>query len=168
MNIAELNPSVIKCMKPEDRKALHLKTPEETCAAMVVKNEKQLQNQCENYLRLHGIEFLHLSFRAREKCGMPDISFANPNDNGRFYGIELKSVFGKVSEDQKRVMANLEKNGAHVAVVRSLEEFIGVVNNETKIITYRRFCKFCNDMDCEHRKQNGGCNVGKVSRKEQR
>lgn len=142
MNPGEIPDNVLKCMRPEDRKAIGLHTVEEYTEKACVEYERKLQAGCENYLRLHGIEFLHISMRAKEKIGWPDLIWADPNsgdddepysgnfNNGRFCAVELKSATGKVSKDQQRILGNLEKNGARVAVIRSLQDFIKFVNRE--------------------------------------
>jgi len=84
--------------------------------------ERELQRLCEHELTRRGIEFLHLSPRAREKIGLPDLTFPLP-PTGQYCGVELKSATGRVSAEQQATLDRLERNGARVAVVRSLEEF---------------------------------------------
>jgi hypothetical protein len=129
MNPAELNNRIIGMMKPADRKALGLVTQEEVTTKTETKLEKVLQSQCENYLRQHDIEFLHLSYRAREKVGQADLTFCI---RGRYCSVELKSATGKVSMEQVRVMNRLKQNGAKVAVIRTFEEFVAFVKQEQK------------------------------------
>ena len=88
------------------------------------KAEKILQVQCENYLRLNDIEFLHLSSRAREKEGWPDLVFCL---RGIPWAVELKTATGTVSEEQSRVLTNMTHNGWTVRVIRSFMEFRKIV-----------------------------------------
>ena len=90
-------------------------------------HEAALQTACEQWLRFHGIEYLHLSYRAREKRGWCDLTFAV---HGIPYGIELKTATGKVTQDQADCHARLRLNGWTVAVCRSLDEFRNVVKLE--------------------------------------
>ena len=130
MNVAELSPSVIKMMKPEDRKALGVLTLDQVHDKHEAKKERDLQNMCENYLRMQEIEYLHLSCRAREKIGWLDLIWADRYANGRMCAVELKTATGKVSEEQWKVIGKLIKNGARVAVIRSFEEFAEFVNKD--------------------------------------
>ena len=90
------------------------------------KQEKQLQTTCENLLRLRGIEYLHLSFRAREKCGWPDLVFALPQGDDRPgipMAVELKTARGRLSDDQVKVLTRMQANGWCVRIIRSFEDF---------------------------------------------
>jgi len=88
--------------------------------AKPAKLEKDLQRLCEHELTRRGIWFLHLSPKAREKQGTPDLLFALA---GRAVAVELKAVDGKVSEDQVRVMDAMERNGWECVVCRSFDAF---------------------------------------------
>lgn len=96
--------------------------------------ERELQNQCEALLRRNGVEFLHLSFRAREKVGWPDLVFVLPSPipqrAGTPYAIELKSATGELTDDQARVLERMERNGWSVAIVRSYDEFAAIVRKQ--------------------------------------
>lgn len=120
-NAATLPPNVIRCMNPADRKAVGVQPPDEIQVGIDVAAEKVLQRDCENWLRLHGVEALHLSHRAREKSGWPDLTFAI---DGRPYAVELKTATGRLSTDQERVLSRLKANGWQTAVVRSLPGFL--------------------------------------------
>lgn len=125
-----LPPNIVKCMRPEDRKALGVLTVDESRERAANKAERVLQNECEAWLRLNHIEFLHLSHRAREKEGWPDLIFANPYDEGRFYAAELKSSTGECSPEQVKCLAQLRLNGAAVEVIRSTTRFIQFVKGD--------------------------------------
>jgi hypothetical protein len=87
-----------------------------------VGREAELQRACEQWLMQHGIEYLHLSPRAREHRGWPDLTYCLPG--GIACAVELKSANGTVSEDQAACLARMEANGWRVAVIRSLAEFV--------------------------------------------
>lgn len=125
-----LPPNIVKCMKLEDRKALGVLTIEESKGKASDKAERILQSECETWLRLNHIEYLHLSHRAREKEGWPDLIFANPFDEGRCYAAELKSSTGECSPEQVQCLAKLRFNGAAVEVIRSTSRFIAFVKGE--------------------------------------
>ena len=119
--------NISKLMSPADRKELGVLTPVERTAKADDKAEKELQRLCEQELSRRGIEYIHLSFRAREKRGYPDLTFAM---NGTPIAVELKSAIGKLSEDQIRVMQRMEQNGWKTYIVRSFEHFRGILNME--------------------------------------
>ena len=82
--------------------------------------EARLQAACEAWLASQGIEYLHLSPRAREKRGWPDLTFSI---GGRACAVELKSATGQLSQDQAELLARLVSNGWLVKVCRELSEF---------------------------------------------
>jgi hypothetical protein len=88
------------------------------------KAEADLQRLCEQKLGLLGIYFLHLSPRAREKAGHPDLTFAL---NGRPIAVELKSATGRLSKEQIRVLSQMKRNGWEVYVLRSWGPFYGLL-----------------------------------------
>lgn len=94
------------------------------------KQEKELQRLCEQELSRRGIPYLHLSHRAREKAGWPDLVFPS---FGRFFAVELKTKTGKLSKDQKRVMQGLEHHDALCAVVRSHRELVQLLDAEVDV-----------------------------------
>lgn len=96
--------------------------------------ERDLQRLCEQELSRRGIWYQHLSFRAREKAGIPDLIFATYDRNQGCipWAIELKSPTGRLSDAQKATLAQMEGNGWYIAVIRSYEEFRRVVFGEAK------------------------------------
>lgn len=63
------------------------------------------------------------------RAGFPDFIFLHPN---RFYGylaLELKSAKGRQTDHQKEYQQVVEQNGGKYVIVRSLEEFMSVVND---------------------------------------
>ena len=100
--------------------------------------EKELQGQCEARLRRDGIEFLHLSPRAREKKGWPDLTFALRMPTScktcfvhyhepRPVAVELKTATGRISEDQKRTLGRMAGNGWQVRVARDYDTFCAIL-----------------------------------------
>ena len=85
------------------------------------KLEKELQHLCELELSRRGIEHLHLSPRAREKAGWPDLTFVL---DGVPYAVELKTAAGRLSEAQERVLGRMACNGWRCVVVRSIGAFV--------------------------------------------
>ena len=112
-------------MSDADRKACGVCTAAERKAASVARRERALQRDCESYLRRIGIEYLHLSPRAREKIGWPDLVFAV---RGVRWAVELKVPGGRLTDAQARRLEALERNGWHVAVCWSYEEFVNTIN----------------------------------------
>ena len=86
--------------------------------------EKQLQRDCEQLLRWCDVEFLHLSYRAREKRGWPDLTFVL---NGRPMAVELKTRTGKLTLTQIATLERMQANGWHTHVVRGYDEFRALV-----------------------------------------
>ena len=82
--------------------------------------ESELQRQCEHELRRRHIAFLHLSPRAREKVGWPDLTFAV---YGKAVAVELKTPVGKLSPEQEQLHRELAASGWDVRVIRSFEKF---------------------------------------------
>lgn len=95
-----------------------------------VKQEKDLQRLCEQELARRGIPFLHLSVKAREKRGWPDLVF--PHFAGRFMAVELKTKNGKLSRDQIDCLNSLHVAFAMCAVVRSYTDFCGLLDGSMK------------------------------------
>ena len=88
--------------------------------------ESELQQLCENELRRRRIAFLHLSPRAREKEGWPDLVFAI---EGKATAVELKSSDGVLSEAQIKLHRELRASGWDVFVFRTFEPFHVLVRN---------------------------------------
>ena len=113
-------PEILLRMRPADRQQIGVRTPEEAAGRVVAKLEKTLQGQCESLLRRLGIEYLHLSIRAREKAGLPDLLFAC---NGIPMAVELKARDEKPEPHQIEMMRRMAKNGWQTFVVRAYEDF---------------------------------------------
>jgi hypothetical protein len=102
-----------------------------------MKLEKELENMCENWLRLHGIFFIHLSCRARETAGIVDLNFAI---NGQACGVELKAKDGVLSDEQVDTMARMKSNGWRVQVVKTFEEFLRFIEMVTELSRMDEIC----------------------------
>ena len=124
MKPAELTSRQIAMMSPADRKALGVFTPEQRKAKAEAQAEAPLQKLCEQELSRRGIVYLHLSFRAREKIGWPDLTFVIA---GRPYAVELKTATGKLSDAQAWMLLQMGENGWDCRVCRSFEQFIEII-----------------------------------------
>lgn len=62
------------------------------------------------------------------RAGFPDFIFLRPNKFYPYLAIELKSAKGRQTEHQKEYQEAVERQGGKYVVVRSLEEFMAVVN----------------------------------------
>lgn len=89
--------------------------------------ERELQKLCELELSRREIPFLHLSPRAREKRGWPDLTFAMPS-TGQAIAVELKVKGGKLSQDQIMMLTRMKASGWHVYVIRSFDLFRDLLN----------------------------------------
>ena len=122
---------VIAMMDPSDRKALGIRTPEERRVKVGFKLERELQNQCEKWLTLHGFRrrtpadicrpgpcagwFIHIHEAKRNPILLDLLILFS---DGHYREIELKSCCGKPSIEQD----NLIRRGG--VLCRTLEEFI--------------------------------------------
>ena len=116
----------VSMMNQADRKALGLVAPEERQHKAEEMAEKDLQRLCEQELSRRRIAYLHLSFRAREKKGWPDLTFVLPTEWGKPgipWAVELKTASGKVTDEQKTMLRDMELNGWQARVIRSFEDF---------------------------------------------
>jgi len=116
----------VSMMNQADRKALGLKTVEERQGKAEEMAEKELQRLCEQELSRRGIAYLHLSFRAREKKGWPDLTFVLPKVRGECgtpWAVELKTASGVLTNEQKTMFRAMNLNGWCTCVIRSFEDF---------------------------------------------
>jgi len=117
---------VAAMMNIADRRSMGILSPAERKGAVEHFAEAQLQRLCEQELSRRRIAYLHLSFRAREKKGWPDLTFVLPTEWGKPgipWAVELKTASGVVSKDQKAMLRDMELNGWQVRVIRSFEDF---------------------------------------------
>lgn len=118
-SVRALNPSLFAAPPPPQ-------IPEQTKADFA--SERELQKLCEQELSRRGIWFIHLSHRAREKVGCPDILACV---NGVAFACELKSATGKLSEDQKSTLEQMAGNGWKTCVVRSFTQFLEEIGKQS-------------------------------------
>ena len=91
-----------------------------------VEHEKQLQGDSELTLHRLHIRYLHLSPRAREKKGWPDLTFVV---NGYPLAVELKSATGTVSDEQTDMLTGMRENGWHCYVLRNYKDFWHILDS---------------------------------------
>lgn len=136
-------PNITRLMSEKDKKELGV-VPQGQKAE--IKLEKDLQKLCEQELSRRNIEYLHLSPRAREKVGWPDLTFARRIFvTGVYYrkagevqefalpvACELKGPDGKLSEEQIMCLSKMKDNGWTTFVCRTFDEFVGIFKGTTK------------------------------------
>lgn len=66
------------------------------------------------------------------RAGFPDLIFLKPSKSFNFLAIELKTANGRQSEHQKEYQREFERIGAKYVVVRSLDEFISIIDEYMK------------------------------------
>jgi len=113
-------------MTPEDRAIEGVLLPEERQAKYEDKAEKEFQGQCENELNRRDVAFMHLLWSTRQSKGWPDLSFVYV---GVPLAIELKVGKNKPTPDQRRVLAQMQRNGVEVYVLRTFDAFLEVLEN---------------------------------------
>ena len=128
-----LNPGLLTDKAPAVRTAPDYSAPENVNAAREMcdasdapRMEKDLLKACMNELCRRGIYAVHLSPKAREKVGLPDIVFPHPI-GGRFMAVELKTKTGKVRTEQIEAIEQINNCGGTALVVRSYAEFLEVL-----------------------------------------
>lgn len=89
--------------------------------------ERELQRDCETWLRRQNIEYLHLSPRARERRGWPDLTFAV---RGVPFAVELKAAGGQLTAEQAECLTRLAGNGWRTAVLRSVAALVALVDGK--------------------------------------
>jgi delta-aminolevulinic acid dehydratase/porphobilinogen synthase len=116
--------NIARRMRPEDRAELGIETAAEAVERGEARLEADVQRACESWLLRHGVPYLHLSFRAREKKGWPDLAFPW---RGRFVAVELKTATGKATSEQLECLAAMARHGAVTAILRGYEAFVEFV-----------------------------------------
>jgi hypothetical protein len=110
-----------RLMPASARQACGIQTAQEAKEAYEVRCEKDLLRLCRQELGRRGVRVVHhLSHRAREHAGYPDLTFVL---HGVPMAAELKTRHGVVSADQEATMAAMRLDGWRVRVCRSFEEF---------------------------------------------
>lgn len=143
MNLPAILPDAfLRCLDPAERKKLGTGqlSAEEALSKSQAKNERQLQVQIVNLLRLKGIEPLwhRTDKRSAATIGWPDITFAvkhdtiwyGDDDNGETIDLyaacawEIKFDKGQLSKEQQQMHVRLSTspNGWRIRVIRSVDE----------------------------------------------
>lgn len=129
-NPHELPEHMIRCMSPEMRRSLGIKTMEEAGQSYEVRAEKDLLRLCQQEFSRRGVRVVHhLSHRAREHAGYPDLTFCI---HGVACACELKTAHGVVSAAQEATMAAMRLDGWQVTVCRSFDQFRGWLDGVTE------------------------------------
>lgn len=129
---------LLRLMSPEDRRALGVAgwTREEVEQRAQIKNERELQKQIVNYLRLHGIEplWFRTDKRTTANLGWPDITFSVEVESPETYRSpvtipcvwEIKFEKGRLSKQQDDLSKKLitYPNGWRYRIITSLDEAI--------------------------------------------
>ncbi len=110
-----------RIMPASARRSLGITTAQESQEAYEVRAEKDLLRLCKQELGRRGVRVVHhLSHRAREHAGYPDLTFVL---KGVPMAAELKTKHGVVSADQEATLAAMRLDGWRVRVCRSFEGF---------------------------------------------
>ena len=131
-------PHMQRALSEQDRKELNVRLPEEVASKNEAQVERNLQNDCENYLRLQGFWprtpewiaqgrppkgwYIHLRESKRNPILLDLLILRN---DGRYLEIELKSESGRTTDEQKSIL-----DSQCMAPVRSLVAFIAGVKSE--------------------------------------
>jgi len=60
-------------------------------------------------------------FAKNKNAGQPDIFGMLKNGSGRLFGIEVKTEIGRLSDEQRRELKELEDAGALIIIARDLD-----------------------------------------------
>ncbi len=88
--------------------------------------ERQFQGGVEQLLRLYGWRYYHTHDSRRSSAGFPDLCAVR---GSRLVFIELKTETGRVSDEQKAWLADLENAGVEAYVWRpsDMERIPGIL-----------------------------------------
>lgn len=131
VNAAQLTPRILSLMSPADRAIYAPSAPATPPANKTdTRLEKDLLKLCLWELSRRGIVCLHLSPRAREHAGWPDLTFVVPpvlahsnGGGGVPWAVELKAEGGRLSAEQERTLADMARNGWRTLICRSYTNF---------------------------------------------
>lgn len=132
-------------MSPQDRPAGKAgKTQEELAVARDVKNEKELQNQIVQYLRMRGVKWLLWQSTAKKSGlppGSPDLIFCF-----RSYPMawEIKHGSGKRTQEQEDAAEQMENDGWVVRLVKSIADAKAIldwVEADTEKFSEEKHCQ---------------------------
>lgn len=125
--MGSIDPSILhaehiaRLLKPEQRLALGVQTAAEAGEKALAGEERKLQGDIANYLRLHGIWFDCDAMHAKRRgtLGTPDFLLCYRKVA---IGIEAKTVAGSLSGAQILAHAAMLNNGWRVIVARSMAD----------------------------------------------
>lgn len=125
---ASLPDNLIRRMNPKARKELGVMSLEEANERYIAKNERELQNQIANLLRLRSIWYCQsrCDKPTRTAVGAPDFLFCL---SGIPMAFEVKFEKGKLTDDQIRTHAQMAQNGWRVHVVRTVSEAKSILDS---------------------------------------
>ena len=127
--MTQLPDNILSKMSKEDRKSLGRKgmTQAEAEASFAAKNERDLQKQIANFLRMKGIWFIQSAMHkaTTNQIGTPDFNFPFM---GKWVSWEVKYAAGKLSKEQTDTGVKIFAQGGHFRVIRSLDEARGHLN----------------------------------------
>lgn len=100
-----------------------------------VKHESDLHDDIEKELKRRGWYYVHsrMDRATTQAKGVPDFIVAVPLQRGvacghsRTLWIEAKGANGKLTPEQAGALAWLDRDGHETAIVRSLEEFLALI-----------------------------------------
>lgn len=125
--------NILRRMYPEERKPLGKAgvLPEEVDQKAAKIAEKKLQEQCENWLRLHDLFYLRMPMHKATaiRVGWPDFLVILPNQ--RAVLVEIKVEGGRLSDDQKYLHREFTRQcKGRVWLVVNFDQFVFVVGRE--------------------------------------
>jgi hypothetical protein len=129
MDAKLLSDKQIGMISERDRKLLGIATMEEKMNKMEAKNERELQKQIVQYLRLRGIEVIwHATHKkSTATTGTPDIIFAvRANGIPMAVALEIKFGTGTLSREQSDMLFRMQAapNAWTCRVIRSFIEVV--------------------------------------------
>jgi hypothetical protein len=94
--------NIVDCMDPKDRAALGRKSSAEARADAIAKNEKQIQKQIADFLRLLNVPFYHsrMDRKTTTQKGTPDFLVCR---KGRFVAWEVKTPWCAVLRPEQAI-----------------------------------------------------------------
>lgn len=91
-------------------------------------DESKLHEQIRQEIQSRGWIGFHGSMAHKTKRTLGEPDFCCLMDNGRILFVECKTKGGKLSTDQLGMMAWMEKLGHKLHIVRSLSDFMRLIN----------------------------------------
>ncbi len=94
-------------------------------------SEADLHNEIIRHCKMVGWIYFHGSMAQMTARTLGEPDFTILANKGRVFFIECKTSKGKLSIEQQGMILWAEKLGHEIHVVRSMDEFIGVITNES-------------------------------------